>query len=76
LAGENKAKEVELNSERKGHLDFQQPFYFLLGAFIIQGKLLMVRQNLESKLKETLKSFSEVGNEIFLSNNTKIMWRE
>uniref|UniRef100_A0A8C0X3A7 Izumo sperm-egg fusion protein 3 n=1 Tax=Castor canadensis TaxID=51338 RepID=A0A8C0X3A7_CASCN len=30
------------------------------GAFIIQGKLLMVRQNLESKLKETLKSFSEV----------------
>nr|XP_020007269.1 izumo sperm-egg fusion protein 3 [Castor canadensis] len=31
------------------------------GAFIIQGKLLMVRQNLESKLKETLKSFSEVA---------------
>ncbi|XP_020007269.2 izumo sperm-egg fusion protein 3 [Castor canadensis] len=31
------------------------------GAFIIQGKLLMVHQNLESKLKETLKSFSEVA---------------
>ncbi|XP_039073716.1 izumo sperm-egg fusion protein 3 isoform X2 [Hyaena hyaena] len=30
------------------------------GAFILQGKLLDVRQNLESKLKETLKNFSEV----------------
>ncbi|XP_007946599.1 izumo sperm-egg fusion protein 3 [Orycteropus afer afer] len=31
------------------------------GAFILQGKLLEVRQNLESKLKETLKTFSEVA---------------
>uniref|UniRef100_A0A8C0R0V2 IZUMO family member 3 n=1 Tax=Canis lupus dingo TaxID=286419 RepID=A0A8C0R0V2_CANLU len=30
------------------------------GAFILQGKLLDVRQNLESKLKEILKNFSEV----------------
>ncbi|XP_023584343.1 izumo sperm-egg fusion protein 3 [Trichechus manatus latirostris] len=30
------------------------------GAFILQGKLLEIRQNLESKLKETLKTFSEV----------------
>ncbi|XP_044776626.1 izumo sperm-egg fusion protein 3 isoform X1 [Neomonachus schauinslandi] len=31
------------------------------GAFILQGKLLDVRQNLESKLKEILKNFSEVA---------------
>ncbi|KAM9642369.1 izumo sperm-egg fusion protein 3 [Trichechus inunguis] len=31
------------------------------GAFILQGKLLEIRQNLESKLKETLKTFSEVA---------------
>ncbi|KAM6182188.1 izumo sperm-egg fusion protein 3 [Erethizon dorsatum] len=31
------------------------------GAFIFQGKLLDVRQNLESKVKETLKDFSEVA---------------
>ncbi|XP_008827169.1 izumo sperm-egg fusion protein 3 [Nannospalax galili] len=31
------------------------------GVFIIQGKLLEVRGNLESKLKETIKSFSEVA---------------
>ncbi|XP_006864557.1 PREDICTED: izumo sperm-egg fusion protein 3-like [Chrysochloris asiatica] len=31
------------------------------GVFILQGKLLEVRQNLESKLKETLKTFSEVA---------------
>ncbi|XP_016011184.2 izumo sperm-egg fusion protein 3 isoform X1 [Rousettus aegyptiacus] len=30
------------------------------GAFILQGKLLDIRQNLESKLKEILKKFSEV----------------
>uniref|UniRef100_A0A8C3WLT0 IZUMO family member 3 n=1 Tax=Catagonus wagneri TaxID=51154 RepID=A0A8C3WLT0_9CETA len=30
------------------------------GAFILQGKLLGVRQNLESKLNEILKNFSEV----------------
>ncbi|XP_008052011.1 izumo sperm-egg fusion protein 3 [Carlito syrichta] len=30
------------------------------GVFILQGKLLEVRQNLESKLKELLKNFSEV----------------
>ncbi|ELK15809.1 izumo sperm-egg fusion protein 3 [Pteropus alecto] len=30
------------------------------GGFILQGKLLDVRQNLESKLKEILKKFSEV----------------
>ncbi|KAF0874078.1 IZUM3 protein, partial [Crocuta crocuta] len=37
------------------------------GAFILQGKLLDVRQNLESKLKETLKNFSEVGNKTFVT---------
>ncbi|XP_062062990.1 izumo sperm-egg fusion protein 3 isoform X1 [Lepus europaeus] len=31
------------------------------GVFIIQGKLLEVRQNLDSKLNEILKSFSEVA---------------
>ncbi|XP_038188253.1 izumo sperm-egg fusion protein 3 [Arvicola amphibius] len=31
------------------------------GIFIIQGKLLEIRQNLESKLKETLENFSEVA---------------
>ncbi|XP_019671614.1 izumo sperm-egg fusion protein 3 isoform X4 [Felis catus] len=31
------------------------------GAFILQGKLLDVRQNLELKLKEILKNFSEVA---------------
>nr|XP_011768750.1 izumo sperm-egg fusion protein 3 isoform X1 [Macaca nemestrina] len=31
------------------------------GVFIFQGKLLEVRQNLESKLKELLKNFSEVA---------------
>ncbi|XP_047625468.1 izumo sperm-egg fusion protein 3 isoform X1 [Phacochoerus africanus] len=31
------------------------------GAFILQGKLLDVRQNLESKLNEILKNFSEVA---------------
>ncbi|KAM5298439.1 izumo sperm-egg fusion protein 3 [Ctenodactylus gundi] len=31
------------------------------GAFIFQGKLLKIRQNLESKVKETLKGFSEVA---------------
>ncbi|EPQ18187.1 Izumo sperm-egg fusion protein 3 [Myotis brandtii] len=31
----------------------------VLGVFILQGKLLDVRQNLESKLKEVLKHFSE-----------------
>ncbi|XP_008571494.1 PREDICTED: izumo sperm-egg fusion protein 3 [Galeopterus variegatus] len=31
------------------------------GVFILQGKLLNFRQNLESKLKEVLKSFSEVA---------------
>ncbi|XP_057575878.1 izumo sperm-egg fusion protein 3 isoform X2 [Hippopotamus amphibius kiboko] len=30
------------------------------GAFILQGKLLDIRQNLESELKELLKNFSEV----------------
>ncbi|MBZ3887101.1 Izumo sperm-egg fusion protein 3 [Sciurus carolinensis] len=30
------------------------------GVFILQGKLLEVRQNLEPKVKETLKAFSEV----------------
>ncbi|XP_019607963.2 izumo sperm-egg fusion protein 3 isoform X2 [Rhinolophus sinicus] len=30
------------------------------GALILQGKLLDVRQNLESRLKETLKNFSEI----------------
>ncbi|XP_004712409.1 izumo sperm-egg fusion protein 3 isoform X2 [Echinops telfairi] len=30
------------------------------GAFILQGKLLEVRQNLESKMKESLKTFSDV----------------
>ncbi|XP_075415057.1 izumo sperm-egg fusion protein 3 isoform X2 [Tenrec ecaudatus] len=30
------------------------------GAFILQGKLLEVRQNLESKMKEALKTFSDV----------------
>ncbi|XP_017748717.1 PREDICTED: izumo sperm-egg fusion protein 3 isoform X2 [Rhinopithecus bieti] len=33
----------------------------VLGVFIFQGKLLEVRQNLESKLKELLKNFSEVA---------------
>ncbi|KAL2781624.1 izumo sperm-egg fusion protein 3 isoform 1 precursor [Daubentonia madagascariensis] len=31
------------------------------GVFILQGKLLKIRQNLESKLKELLKNFSEVA---------------
>ncbi|XP_049626668.1 izumo sperm-egg fusion protein 3 [Suncus etruscus] len=31
------------------------------GVFILQGKLLNVRQNLESKLKEILKNYSEVA---------------
>ncbi|XP_047379763.1 izumo sperm-egg fusion protein 3 isoform X1 [Sciurus carolinensis] len=31
------------------------------GVFILQGKLLEVRQNLEPKVKETLKAFSEVA---------------
>ncbi|XP_057575877.1 izumo sperm-egg fusion protein 3 isoform X1 [Hippopotamus amphibius kiboko] len=31
------------------------------GAFILQGKLLDIRQNLESELKELLKNFSEVA---------------
>lgn len=55
---------------------FWCPFHPLLGAFILQGKLLDVRQNLESKLKEILKNFSEVGNKRCLSNNTEIMWKE
>ncbi|KAK2489508.1 hypothetical protein MC885_016271 [Smutsia gigantea] len=33
----------------------------VLGAFILQGKLLDVCQNLESKLKEILRNFSEVA---------------
>ncbi|MEJ1282754.1 IZUMO family member 3 [Cricetulus griseus] len=41
------------------------------GAFIMQGKLLQVRQNLGYQLKESLKSFSEVGNETFLPSNTE-----
>lgn len=48
----------------------------VLGGFILQGKLLDVRQNLESKLKEILKKFSEVGNKRCLSNNTEIMWKK
>ncbi|OBS58996.1 hypothetical protein A6R68_09879, partial [Neotoma lepida] len=43
------------------------------GVFITQGKLLKVRQHLESKLKETLKNFSAVGNETFLPNNMEIV---
>ncbi|MBW01328.1 Izumo sperm-egg fusion protein 3, partial [Eschrichtius robustus] len=43
------------------------------GVLILQVKLLNVRQNLESKLKELLKNFSEVGNIRCLSNNTEIM---
>ena len=49
---------------------FWCPFHPFLGAFILQGKLLDVRQNLESKLNEILKNFSEVGNIRRLSNST------
>ncbi|EDL30944.1 mCG13299, partial [Mus musculus] len=36
------------------------------GVFIIQGNLLEIRQNLEKKLTQIIKNFSEVGNETFL----------
>ena len=55
---------------------FWCPFHPSLGVLILQVKLLDVRQNLESKLKELLKNFSEVGNIRCLSNNTEIMWKE
>lgn len=57
-------------------LFYDVPSTPILGALILQGKLLDVRQNLESKLKETLKNFSEVGNKRWLSNNTEIMWKK
>lgn len=46
------------------------------GAFILQGKLLDVRHNLESTLKKMLKNFSEVGSKRWLPNNTEIMWKK
>ncbi|KAB1279665.1 Izumo sperm-egg fusion protein 3 [Camelus dromedarius] len=42
------------------------------GAFILQGKLLEVRQTLESKLEEMLKNFSEVEEDPRKAENREI----
>ena len=55
---------------------FWCPFHPFSGVFILQGRLLDIRKNLDSKLEKLLKKFSEIGNIRCISNTTEIMWKE